>query len=48
MKGGGTTDKNLEMKVNVDVKRRATCFVDKRKVLTKEMNEFAFVFFSLV
>ena len=38
MKGGETTDKNLEMKVDVDVTRKAICFVGKRKVLTKEMN----------
>lgn len=49
LKGGETTDKNLEMKVDVNVTRKAISLVGqkkKKKILTKEMNKCVFVLFS--
>lgn len=37
MKGGEKTDKNLEMKVDVDVTRKAITLIGQKKILTKEM-----------
>lgn len=46
MKGGEKTDKNLEMKVDVDVTRKAITLIGQKKNTDKGNDKSVFVLFS--